>query len=255
MGIFVLIVVALIVGTFAFRWLNNKYEDWDENLSEEGRKRIDSFKEYLAKAGWTLCYGFLALDSLFRDERNYWVIAGFLLAGLLPWIYTCYSFISKKLKARKYMHSWEVVDASLKSIGCLVNYYGNVIVANYRGLNFDVHFHSVYPDRLLLRLPAWGKIKQDDTNLETIKDAIKEVNENTHADVVLSEPDEEGDIYLTTNDEVVLSSRLSNHGEYFKSMFHYLHSVSGSLVERYPMLREEDSDNDRPRVGFTTGNE
>lgn len=255
MGIFVLIVVAIIVGTFGLRWLNNKYEDWNENLSEEGRERIDTIKGYIAMAVWTLCFVCIALANLFGDEKNYWGFAGLLLVGLLPWIDTCYRYISKKLKARKYMHSWEVVDASLKSIGCLVNYYGNVIVANYRGINFDVHFHSVYPDRLLLRLPAWGKIKQDDTNLESIKDAIKEVNESTHADVVLTEPNEEGEIYFTTNDEVVLNSRLSNHGEYFKSMFHYLHNVSGALVERYPMLREEDSDNDRPRVGFATGNE
>lgn len=252
MGIFVLIVVVLIVGTFAFSWLNNKYEDWNEALSEKDKGRIDTIKGYLAFVVWTLTFSFVALSYLYGEEKYYWGFAGFLLVGLIPWIGICYSFISKKLRARKYMRSWEVVDASLKSIGCLVSYYGDVIIANYRGLNFDVHFHAVYPERLLLRLPAWGKIKQDDTNFESIKDAIKEVNENTHADVVLSEPNENGEIYLTTNDEVVLNSRLLDHGEYFKSMFYYLNSVSGSLVERYPMLRENDSDNDRPRVGFTT---
>lgn len=254
MWFFSAIIVMVIIVLTNYKWLSDKAKEWNENLSEEKRMRLDTIKCYLSKAIWTLCFVFFALNQFYREEPNYWVLTGCLLVGMLPWFYIGYSLIKSKMKSKKYRNTWDTIDVSLKSIGCLVNYYDSVIVANYRGLNFDFHFHSVNPEQVLVRFPCWGKIKQGDENLESIKKAINEINENTHADILMTEPDEDGDIMLMTNDEILLNSKLTNYGEYFRSIFQYLHNVSGSLIERYPMLRE-DENSYRPRVGFTTGNE
>lgn len=157
----------------------------------------------------------------------------------------------QKVTSKYDVEAKEIAIKCLTELGCQPEIHkdGSVGVS-YQGENFHLEFGGRYAR---IWDPMWAGIKSDDPDLPKIKEAMNATNFNFGPTVVMTAPDEDGDIGLHSRRDIMLHPSCPDNVPYIKavldSFFDTKEHVRGHF-QQIDSQQQQEKKSRRP-VGFT----
>lgn len=192
------------------------------------------------------------------DVLNWCVIVIPILFGL-PYIWGIVLGIWHNMKeAGHKLTSKEDVDAQVIAINCLkelgcqpeINKDGTVGVS-YQGENFHMEFGTRYAR---IWDPMWAGIKADDPDMPKIREAVNAANYNFGPTVVMTKPDENGEIGFHSRRDIMLHPACPDNVLFVKAVLDSFFDAKEAVRNRYQQIdaQQKEAQKSRRPVGFTT---
>ena len=145
----------------------------------------------------------------------------------------------------------EIAVKCLTELGCQPEIYkdGSVGVS-YQGENFHLEFGGRYAR---IWGPMWAGIKGDDPDLPKIKEAVNATNFNFGPTVVMTAPDEDGDIGLHSRRDIMLHPSCPDNVPFIKAVLDSFFDTKEHVRRHFQQINSQQQEK-KPRrpVGFTT---
>lgn len=145
----------------------------------------------------------------------------------------------------------EIAVKCLTELGCQPEIYkdGSVGVS-YQGENFHLEFGGRYAR---IWDPMWAGIKGDDPDLPKIKEAVNATNFNFGPTVVMTAPDEDGDIGLHSRRDIMLHPSCPDNVPFIKAVLDSFFDTKEHVRRHFQQINSQQQEK-KPRrpVGFTT---
>lgn len=147
-----------------------------------------------------------------------------------------------------------VMKEAFKDMGCQSDVSeDNFIAVTYQGEKFLVESHG-YDVRVWD--PSWYCINANSPDLGNIKEAVNEANYSFGPTIVLSKPDNEGNILFHSRRDIMVHPSLPEPALYMKSVFDTFFMIKDTLKEEFHKIdteQEQQINKIRP-IGFNTYN-
>jgi hypothetical protein len=149
----------------------------------------------------------------------------------------------------------EIVEHALKAIGCQpeVDKDGYVGVS-YQGESFIFVFNGVYAR---VWDPEWGSMNVENPNMQKLREAVNATNFHLEPTVVMSRPNDEGNVILHSRRDIMLHPSFPNNEIYIKSVLDSFFDAKAAVRENLQAISAEQAEaqNKRRPVGFTSTTE
>lgn len=157
------------------------------------------------------------------------------------------------------LESFDPADTSglvfyiLRMIGCQPERdKDGTIYVKYQGENFQIEFGL-----MCIRIwdPVWTKIKADNPHLPQVRDAVNAANYNFGPAIVLSNPDEEGVIKISTRYDLMLHPSCSYNVQFIKAALDSSFEAKAQfrkILKEIDDKQEESPKKERRPIGFNT---
>lgn len=146
----------------------------------------------------------------------------------------------------------EIAISCLTELGCQPEVYkdGSVGVS-YQGENFHLEFGGRY---VRIWDPMWAGIKGADPDMPKIKEAVNATNFNFGPTVVMTAPDEDGDIGLHSRRDIMLHPACPDNVIFLKAVLDSFFDTKEHVRRHYQQINSQQQQEKKPRrpVGFTT---
>lgn len=156
-----------------------------------------------------------------------------------------------KVTSKDEIEAKEIALRCLTELGCQPEIHkdGSVGVS-YQGENFHLEFGGRYAR---IWDPMWAGIKGDDPDLPKIKEAVNATNFNFGPNVVMTAPDEDGDIGLHSRRDIMLHPSCPDNIPYIKAVLDSFFDTKEHVRRHFQQINTQQQEK-KPRrpVGFTT---
>lgn len=145
--------------------------------------------------------------------------------------------------------------SALQSIGCQPTVDGNSISVSYQGEHFQIECSGYYAR---IWDPSWSHIKADDKDLPKIREAVNAANYNFGLTIVLSDPDNDGDILIHSKRDIMLHPSFTDAPEYMRSVLDSFFPIKDELRNNYQQIIEKQKESKlakRRPIGFTASHQ
>lgn len=192
------------------------------------------------------------------DVLNWGAVAIPVLVGL-PYIIGMISGIWHNMKgaglkvtSKEQIDAREIAVRCLAELGCQPEIHkdGSVGVS-YQGENFHLEFGGRYAR---IWDPMWAGIKGDDPDMPKIKEAVNVTNFDFGPTVVMTAPDENGDIGLHSRREIMLHPSCPDNVPFIKAVLDSFFETKEHVRRHFQQINSQQQQGKTPRrpVGFTT---
>lgn len=156
-----------------------------------------------------------------------------------------------KVTSKDEIEAKEIALRCLTELGCQPEIHkdGSVGVS-YQGENFHLEFGGRYAR---IWDPMWAGIKGDDPDLPKIKEAVNATNFNFGPTVVMTAPDEDGDIGLHSRRDIMLHPSCPDNVPFIKAVLDSFFDTKEHVRRHFQQINSQQQEK-KPRrpVGFTT---
>lgn len=156
-----------------------------------------------------------------------------------------------KVTSKDEIEAKEIALRCLTELGCQPEIYkdGSVGVS-YQGENFHLEFGGRYAR---IWDPMWAGIKGDDPDMPKIKEAVNATNFNFGPTVVMTAPDEDGDIGLHSRRDIMLHPACPDNVIFLKAVLDSFFDTKEHVRRHYQQINSQQQQEKKPRrpVGFT----
>ena len=146
----------------------------------------------------------------------------------------------------------EIAISCLTELGCQPEVYkdGSVGVS-YQGENFYLEFGGRYAR---IWDPMWAGVKREDPDMPMIKEAVNATNFNFGPTVVMTDPDEEGDINLHSRRDIMLHPSCPDNVIFLKAVLDSFFDTKEHVRRNFQQINSQQQQEKKLRrpVGFTT---
>lgn len=163
--------------------------------------------------------------------------------------------IKEKGKKLTYKNGTEAIDIAVKclnELGCQpeIRKDGSVRVS-YQGEHFVLEFGGRYAR---IWNPMWGYIKADDPDAPKIREAVNATNFNFGPTVVMTAPDEDGDIGLHSRRDIMLHPACPDNVPFVKAVLDSFFDAKEQVRTNFQQInaKQMETQKNRRPVGFTT---
>lgn len=144
---------------------------------------------------------------------------------------------------------------TLSNLGCqpTKNDDGSLTVA-YQGEHFHMEFGGRYAR---IWDPMWASIKANDPNLPKVREAVNTANFSFGPTVVLSDPDDNGDINFLSRRDIMLHPACPDNEPFVDAVLNSFFKIKEEVRRNYQQINAAQTEAQRTRrpVGFTTENQ
>lgn len=156
-----------------------------------------------------------------------------------------------KVTSKDEIEAKEIALRCLTELGCQPEIHkdGSVGVS-YQGENFHLEFGGRYAR---IWDPMWAGIKGNDPDLPKIKEAVNATNFNFGPTVVMTAPDEDGDIGLHSRRDIMLHPSCPDNVPFIKAVLDSFFDTKEHVRRHFQQINSQQQEK-KPRrpVGFTT---
>ena len=146
----------------------------------------------------------------------------------------------------------EIAISCLTELGCQPEVYkdGSVGVS-YQGENFHLEFGGRYAR---IWDPMWAGVKGEDPDMPKIKEAVNATNFNFGPTVVMTAPDEDGDIGLHSHRDIMLHPACPDNVIFLKAVLDSFFDTKEQVRSIFQQINAKQMETTKKRrpVGFTT---
>jgi hypothetical protein len=146
----------------------------------------------------------------------------------------------------------EIVEHALKAIGCQpeVDKDGSVSVS-YQGENFIIEFGGVYAR---VWDPEWASMNVEHPDMQKLREAVNVANFYFGPTVVMSRPDDEGNVSLHSRIDIMLHTSFPYNEIYIKSVLDSFFDAKAAVRNNLQALSADQAEAQKKRrpVGFTS---
>lgn len=157
-----------------------------------------------------------------------------------------------KVTSKEEMEAKDIAVKCLTELGCQpeINKDGSVEVS-YQGENFHLEFGGRYAR---IWDPMWAGIKGNDPDMPQIKEAINATNFNFGPTVVMTTPDEDGDIGLHSRRDIMLHPSCPDNVPFLKAVLDSFFDTKENVRRHFQQINSQQQQEKKSRrpVGFTT---
>ncbi len=198
-------------------------------------------------------------SSLFNATllSHHCIYLGFNTIVLAEEIVMCYGIwynmknAGQKVTSKNEKEAKEIAISCLTELGCQPEVYkdGSVGVS-YQGENFHLEFGGRY---VRIWDPMWAGIKGADPDMPKIKEAVNATNFNFGPTVVMTAPDEDGDIGLHSRRDIMLHPACPDNAIFLKAVLDSFFDTKEHVRRHYQQINSQQQQEKKPRrpVGFT----
>lgn len=160
-----------------------------------------------------------------------------------------------KVTSKEEIEAKDIAVKCLTELGCQpeINKDASVEVS-YQGENFHLEFGGRYAR---IWDPMWAGIKGDDPDMPKIKEAVNATNFNFGPTVVMTAPDEDGDIGLHSRCDIMLHPLCPDNVPFLKAVLDSFFDTKENVRRHFQQINSQQQQEKKPRrpVGFTQSNE
>jgi hypothetical protein len=146
----------------------------------------------------------------------------------------------------------EIVEHALKSIGCQpeVDKNGSVGVS-YQGENFIIEFGGMYAR---VWDPGWASMNVEHPDMQKLREAVNAANFRFGPTVVMTKPDDEGNVSLHSRRDIMLHPTFPDSEIYIKSVLDSFFEAKAAVRDNLQTISAEQAEAQKKRrpVGFTS---
>lgn len=150
--------------------------------------------------------------------------------------------------------TFELMLRALSNLGCqpTTDEEGTISVA-YQGENFKIRCNGVYAR---IWDPYWAAVKADDPDLKKVMEAVIGANYCLGPKLVLSEMDDNGNLYMSSLWDIVFHPALPSKANYIKNVLDTFFDAKEELRRCYCKLeaKKEESSKNHPPVSVKVNN-
>jgi hypothetical protein len=153
----------------------------------------------------------------------------------------------------------EIIEDSLKQLGCQPKLQDDGLIhVDYQGEGFDIDCSGFFAR---IWDPFWIKLNINDPRMSNFKDAVNKTNFSFGPTIVLTKPDDDGNIYAHSRLDIMIHPSCTENVMYIKSMMDSFFNIHYNLHENFNGIEERgqqqaaDAQNNRRPVGFQTNTE
>lgn len=181
------------------------------------------------------------------------VLFGFpYIFGMILGIWYNMKNAGQKVTSKNEKEAKEIAISCLTELGCQPEVYkdGSVGVS-YQGENFHLEFGGRY---VRIWDPMWAGIKGEDPDMPKIKEAVNATNFNFGPTVVMTAPDEDGDIGLHSRRDIMLHPACPDNVIFLKAVLDSFFDTKEHVRRQYQQINSQQQQEKKSRrpVGFTT---
>lgn len=181
------------------------------------------------------------------------VLFGFpYIFGMILGIWYNMKNAGQKVTSKNEKEAKEIAVSCLTELGCQPEVYkdGSVGVS-YQGENFHLEFGGRY---VRIWNPMWAGIKGEDPDMPKIKEAVNATNFNFGPTVVMTAPDEDGDIGLHSRRDIMLHPACPDNVIFLKAVLDSFFDTKEHVRRHYQQINSQQQQEKKSRrpVGFTT---
>lgn len=158
----------------------------------------------------------------------------------------------QKVTSKNKKDAKEIALSCLTELGCQPEEYkdGSVGVS-YQGENFHLEFGGRYAR---IWDPMWAGIKDGDPDMPKIKEAVNATNFNFGPTVVMTAPDEDGDIGLHSRRDIMLHPACPDNLIFIKAVLDSFFDTKEQVRSNFQKIdvKQVETKKNRRPVGFTT---
>lgn len=181
------------------------------------------------------------------------VLFGFpYIFGMILGIWYNMKNAGQKVTSKNEKEAKEIAISCLTELGCQPEVYkdGSVGVS-YQGENFHLEFGGRY---VRIWDPMWAGIKGEDPDMPKIKEAVNATNFNFGPTVVMTAPDEDGDIGLHSRRDIMLHPACPDNVIFLKAVLDSFFDTKEHVRRHYQQINSQQQQEKKSRrpVGFTT---
>ena len=158
----------------------------------------------------------------------------------------------QKVTSKNENDAKEIAITCLTELGCQPEVYkdGSVGVS-YQGENFHLEFGGRYAR---IWDPMWAGVKGEDPDMTKIKEAVNATNFNFGPTVVMTAPDEDGDIGLHSRRDIMLHPACPDNVIFLKAVLDSFFDTKEQVRSIFQQINAKQMGTTRKRrpVGFTT---
>lgn len=156
-----------------------------------------------------------------------------------------------KATSKDEIEAKEIALRCLTELGCQPEIHkdGSVDVS-YQGENFHLEFGGMYAR---VWDPMWAGVKADDPDMPKIREAVNAANFNFGPTVVMTAPDEDGDIGLHSRRDIMLHPSCPDNVPFIKAVLDSFFDTKEQVRRNFQQINSQQQEK-KPRrtVGFTT---
>lgn len=144
---------------------------------------------------------------------------------------------------------------TLINIGCQPRTNAdNSLSVQYQGEKFHMEFGGMYTR---VWNPMWAVVKADDPELHDIRAAVNSANFNFGPTVVLSEPNEDGVIGLSSRRDIMLHPACPDNEPFVKAVLDSFFDAKEEVRSNFQQInaKQMEAKKNRRPIGFTTTTE
>lgn len=160
-----------------------------------------------------------------------------------------------KVTSKEEIEAKDIAVKCLTELGCQpeINKDGSVEVS-YQGENFHLEFGGRYAR---IWDPMWAGIKGNDPDVPQIKEAVNATNFNFGPTVVMTAPDEDGDIGLHSRRDIMLHPSCPENVPFLKAVLDSFFDTKENVRRHFQQINSQQQQEKKSRrpVGFTTENQ
>ena len=181
------------------------------------------------------------------------VLFGFpYIFGMILGIWYNMKNAGQKVTSKNEKEAKEIAISCLTELGWQPEVYkdGSVGVS-YQGENFHLEFGGRY---VRIWDPMWAGIKGEDPDMPKIKEAVNATNFNFGPTVVMTAPDEDGDIGLHSRRDIMLHPACPDNVIFLKAVLDSFFDTKEHVRRHYQQINSQQQQEKKSRrpVGFTT---
>ena len=151
-----------------------------------------------------------------------------------------------------------IVCNSLKKMGCQSEMNGeNSLSVSYQGETFQFDFGESPSRYTRIWDPWWAQIKNDDPQLELIKEAINAANYNFGPTILMTDADENNVISLHSKYDIMVHPACEDNDQYIKSVLNSFFPLKDAVRSNFQHLSNQriEQFKNRRTVGFKSTTE
>ena len=157
--------------------------------------------------------------------------------------------------AQQLINTQQLMVSSLTQIGCqpTVN-EDDTVGVTYQGENFQIVFGGHYAQIWDL---GWASVNVNDQELPTIREAVNSANFSFGPTVVITNADENGNMYLHSRMGLLLLPEIPDMDDYLRSSLNLFFRTKESVRQNYHQIKfeQQKSSEKRRPVGFASDDE
>ena len=181
------------------------------------------------------------------------VLFGFpYIFGMILGIWYNMKNAGQRVNSKNDKEAKEIAISCLTELGCQpeVNNDGSVGVS-YQGENFHLEFGGRYAR---IWDPMWAGVKGEDPDMPKIKEAVNATNFNFGPTVVMTDPDEDGDIGLHSRRDIMLHPACPDNVIFLKAVLDSFFDTKEQVRSIFQQINAKQMETTKKRrpVGFTT---